>query len=171
MPDIVTMAKGIGNGLPLAAVVTTPEIAQARAFCACHVRQRMLLLLWRCCHAVLASCGRQWPSNLRARRHTPPKSLPKEAPGANAQVLAQWLKPHFNTLGSSQRQLGHTLFFTKPCHPQGPRLQLTLAPPPGNPAQVLAQRLHFNTFGGNPVCSAGGRAVLRAVDEDGVQAN
>lgn len=37
--------------------------------------------------------------------------------------------------------------------------------------QVLAQRLHFNTFGGNPVCSAGGRAVLRAVDEDGVQEN
>lgn len=28
-PDIVTMAKGIGNGLPLAAVVTTPEIAAA----------------------------------------------------------------------------------------------------------------------------------------------
>lgn len=27
-PDIVTMAKGIGNGFPLAAVVTTPEIAQ-----------------------------------------------------------------------------------------------------------------------------------------------
>jgi alanine-glyoxylate transaminase / (R)-3-amino-2-methylpropionate-pyruvate transaminase len=27
IPDIVTMAKGIGNGLPLAAVVTTPEIA------------------------------------------------------------------------------------------------------------------------------------------------
>lgn len=27
-PDIVTMAKGIGNGLPLAAVVTTPEIAE-----------------------------------------------------------------------------------------------------------------------------------------------
>ncbi len=28
MPDIVTMAKGIGNGAPLAAVVTTPEIAK-----------------------------------------------------------------------------------------------------------------------------------------------
>ncbi len=28
-PDIVTMAKGIGNGVPLAAVVTTPQIAQA----------------------------------------------------------------------------------------------------------------------------------------------
>ncbi|PRP79959.1 aminotransferase [Planoprotostelium fungivorum] len=27
-PDIVTMAKGIGNGAPLAAVVTTPEIAK-----------------------------------------------------------------------------------------------------------------------------------------------
>ena len=29
VPDIVTMAKGIGNGAPLAAVVTKPEIAQA----------------------------------------------------------------------------------------------------------------------------------------------
>lgn len=28
-------------------------------------------------------------------------------------------------------------------------------------AQVLAQRLHFNTYGGNPVCCAGGRAVLQ----------
>lgn len=28
-PDIVTMAKGIGNGFPLGAVVTTPEIAKA----------------------------------------------------------------------------------------------------------------------------------------------
>ena len=38
-------------------------------------------------------------------------------------------------------------------------------------AQTLAQRLHFNTYGGNPVCCAGGRAVLQAVDEDGIQAN
>lgn len=30
-PDIVTMAKGIGNGFPLAAVVTTKEIAAAHA--------------------------------------------------------------------------------------------------------------------------------------------
>ena len=28
IPDIVTMAKGIGNGVPLAAVVTTPQIAE-----------------------------------------------------------------------------------------------------------------------------------------------
>ena len=27
VPDIVSMAKGIGNGFPMAAVVTTPEIA------------------------------------------------------------------------------------------------------------------------------------------------
>src|SRR6202045_2017094 len=31
VPDIVTMAKGIGNGLPLAAVVAKPEIAEALA--------------------------------------------------------------------------------------------------------------------------------------------
>ena len=31
LPDIVTMAKGIGNGAPLAAVVTTPEIAKTMA--------------------------------------------------------------------------------------------------------------------------------------------
>ena len=31
VPDIVTMAKGIGNGAPLAAVVTTPEIVQTLA--------------------------------------------------------------------------------------------------------------------------------------------
>lgn len=31
IPDIVTMAKGIGNGFPLGAVVTTPEVAAALA--------------------------------------------------------------------------------------------------------------------------------------------
>ncbi|KAL9673509.1 hypothetical protein QQ045_029768 [Rhodiola kirilowii] len=59
IPDIVTMAKGIGNGLPLGAVVTTPEIAS-----------------------------------------------------------------------------------------------------------VMAQKIQFNTFGGNPVCSAGGHAVLRVIDKE-----
>ncbi|KAL0461205.1 UNVERIFIED_CONTAM: Alanine--glyoxylate aminotransferase 21, mitochondrial [Sesamum latifolium] len=59
IPDIVTMAKGIGNGLPLGAVVTTPEIAS-----------------------------------------------------------------------------------------------------------VLAQKIQFNTFGGNPVCSAGGLAVLKVLDNE-----
>ncbi|KAH9615772.1 hypothetical protein KSS87_006396 [Heliosperma pusillum] len=59
VPDIVTMAKGIGNGLPLGAVVTTPEIAS-----------------------------------------------------------------------------------------------------------VMSQKIQFNTFGGNPVCSAGGLAVLRVIDKE-----
>ncbi|XP_077672872.1 alanine--glyoxylate aminotransferase 2, mitochondrial isoform X3 [Eretmochelys imbricata] len=31
VPDVVTMAKGIGNGFPMAAVVTTPEIANSLA--------------------------------------------------------------------------------------------------------------------------------------------
>ncbi|KAG2554421.1 hypothetical protein PVAP13_9KG611000 [Panicum virgatum] len=64
IPDIVTMAKGIGNGLPLGAVVTTPEIAS-----------------------------------------------------------------------------------------------------------VLSQKIQFNTFGGNPVCSAGGLAVLKVLDKEKRQAH
>src|SRR5262249_45750965 len=64
VPDIVTMAKGIGNGAPLAAVVTTPKIAQ-----------------------------------------------------------------------------------------------------------VLAQKVHFNTFGGNPVVSAIGKAVLEVIEKENLQAN
>ncbi len=64
IPDIVTMAKGIGNGVPLAAVVTTPEIAQ-----------------------------------------------------------------------------------------------------------TLASRIHFNTFGGNPVCMAQGKAVLEVIEREGLQSN
>lgn len=64
MPDIVTMAKGIGNGAPLAAVVTTPKVAAS-----------------------------------------------------------------------------------------------------------LTERTHFNTFGGNPVSCAIGRAVLEVIEEDGLQQN
>ena len=64
IPDIVTMAKGIGNGCPLAAVITTPAIAKS-----------------------------------------------------------------------------------------------------------LTSRIHFNTFGGNPVVCAQGRAVLEVIDREGLQAN
>jgi alanine-glyoxylate transaminase/(R)-3-amino-2-methylpropionate-pyruvate transaminase len=64
LPDIVTMAKGIGNGCPLAAVVTTPQIAAA-----------------------------------------------------------------------------------------------------------LTQRIHFNTFGGNPVACAQGKAVLEVIERENLQAN
>jgi alanine-glyoxylate transaminase / (R)-3-amino-2-methylpropionate-pyruvate transaminase len=38
-------------------------------------------------------------------------------------------------------------------------------------ASVLSQRVHFNTFGGNPVSMAAGLAVLEAIDEDGLQEN
>lgn len=36
-------------------------------------------------------------------------------------------------------------------------------------AQVMAQKIQFNTFGGNPVCSAGGLAVLRVLDKENRQ--
>lgn len=38
-------------------------------------------------------------------------------------------------------------------------------------AQSLTQRIHFNTFGGNPVCMAAGNAVLDVIDDDGLQEN
>jgi alanine-glyoxylate transaminase/(R)-3-amino-2-methylpropionate-pyruvate transaminase len=38
-------------------------------------------------------------------------------------------------------------------------------------AQALTQRIHFNTFGGNPVSMAAGLAVLDVIDEDGLQEN
>ena len=38
-------------------------------------------------------------------------------------------------------------------------------------AQALTSRIHFNTYGGNPVASTQGRAVLEVIDADGIQAN
>jgi alanine-glyoxylate transaminase/(R)-3-amino-2-methylpropionate-pyruvate transaminase len=38
-------------------------------------------------------------------------------------------------------------------------------------AASLTQRVHFNTFGGNPVCMAAGMAVLEVIEEDGLQEN
>ncbi|MBA3883005.1 MAG: aminotransferase class III-fold pyridoxal phosphate-dependent enzyme [Chthoniobacterales bacterium] len=38
-------------------------------------------------------------------------------------------------------------------------------------AAALAQRIHFNTFGGNPVVSAQGIAVLEVIEREGLQAN
>lgn len=38
-------------------------------------------------------------------------------------------------------------------------------------AAVLTQKVHFNTFGGNPVVSAIGHAVLEVIDRENLQAN
>src|SRR6185436_14817881 len=38
-------------------------------------------------------------------------------------------------------------------------------------AAALAQRIHFNTFGGNPVVCAQGKAVLEVIDRERLQAN
>lgn len=38
-------------------------------------------------------------------------------------------------------------------------------------AKVLTQRNYFNTFGGNPVCSAAGLAVLKVIEKEKLQEN
>ncbi|MEM7582641.1 MAG: aspartate aminotransferase family protein [Acidobacteriota bacterium] len=38
-------------------------------------------------------------------------------------------------------------------------------------AEPLAQRIHFNTFAGNPVSMAAGLAVMETIEEDGLQEN
>jgi alanine-glyoxylate transaminase/(R)-3-amino-2-methylpropionate-pyruvate transaminase len=38
-------------------------------------------------------------------------------------------------------------------------------------AAVLAQKIHFNTFGGNPVVSAVGKAVLEVIEQENLQEN
>lgn len=38
-------------------------------------------------------------------------------------------------------------------------------------AKVLTNRSYFNTFGGNPVCTAGGLAVLRVIEKEKLQQN
>ncbi len=38
-------------------------------------------------------------------------------------------------------------------------------------ANVLAERIHFNTFGGNPVAAAAGKAVLEVIEKENLQEN
>ena len=38
-------------------------------------------------------------------------------------------------------------------------------------AEAMTRRVHFNTYGGNPVCMAAALAVLETIEEDGLQEN
>lgn len=38
-------------------------------------------------------------------------------------------------------------------------------------AKVLTHRSYFNTFGGNPVCTAAGHAVLKVIEKENLQQN
>lgn len=38
-------------------------------------------------------------------------------------------------------------------------------------AKVLTSRTYFNTFGGNPACTAGALAVLKVIDKEKLQEN
>lgn len=38
-------------------------------------------------------------------------------------------------------------------------------------AEVLTRRTYFNTFGGNPVCTSAGHAVLRVIQKENLQEN
>lgn len=38
-------------------------------------------------------------------------------------------------------------------------------------AEVLTRSSYFNTFGGNPVCTAAGLAVLRVIEKEKLQEN
>jgi acetylornithine/succinyldiaminopimelate/putrescine aminotransferase len=38
-------------------------------------------------------------------------------------------------------------------------------------ARVLTRRCYFNTFGGNPLCTGGGLAVLRVLEKERLQEN
>ena len=38
-------------------------------------------------------------------------------------------------------------------------------------ANVLTRRNYFNTFGGNPVCTAAGHAVLKVIERENLQEN
>ena len=38
-------------------------------------------------------------------------------------------------------------------------------------AEVLTRRCYFNTFGGNPLCTAAGLAVLKVIEKENLQEN
>lgn len=59
------------------------------------------------------------------------------------------------------------------CFPQGIGNGIPLGAVVTTPeiAEVLTRRSYFNTFGGNPVCTAAGLAVLRVIEKENLQEN
>lgn len=64
-----------------------------------------------------------------------------------------------------------TVYFFPCCQGIGNGLPLGAVVTTPEIASVLAQKIQFNTFGGNPVCSAGGLAVLKVLDKEKRQAH
>ncbi|KAL2500397.1 Alanine--glyoxylate aminotransferase 2-like protein 3 [Forsythia ovata] len=87
VPDIVTMAKGIGNGIPLGAVVTTPKVAE---------------VLTRRCY--FNTFGGNPVST--AAGHAVLKVIEREKLQENAHVVGSYLKERLNDLKSKHEIIG-----------------------------------------------------------------
>lgn len=87
IPDIVTMAKGIGNGIPLGAVVTTPEIAE--------------VLTRRCYFNTFGG-----NPVCTAAGHAVLKVIEKEKLQENAHIVGSYLKERLNDLKSKHEIIG-----------------------------------------------------------------
>ncbi|KAK9734346.1 hypothetical protein RND81_04G133200 [Saponaria officinalis] len=87
IPDIVTMAKGIGNGIPLGAVVTTPEIAS--------VLTRRSYFNTFGGNPVCTSAG-----------HAVLKVIEKEKLQENAHTVGTYLKDRLNALKDKYELIG-----------------------------------------------------------------
>ncbi|KAG6537662.1 hypothetical protein ZIOFF_002757 [Zingiber officinale] len=87
VPDIVTMAKGIGNGIPIGAVVTTPEIA--------HVLTRRCYFNTFGGNPVCTAAG-----------HAVLKVLEKEKLQENALVVGSYLKDQLMALQEKHEIIG-----------------------------------------------------------------
>ncbi|XP_058214722.1 alanine--glyoxylate aminotransferase 2 homolog 3, mitochondrial-like [Rhododendron vialii] len=87
VPDIVTIAKGIGNGIPLGAVVTTPEIAE--------VLTRRSYFNTFGGNPVCTAAG-----------HAVLKVIEKENLQENAHVVGSYLKERLNSLKDKHEIIG-----------------------------------------------------------------
>ena len=90
VPDIVTLAKGIGNGFPIGAVVTTPEIAKVMTRVLILTRYYVMYAYVLCIIPFTATgqslqhiwrkpaCQHSWPCCLGRHREG---SMPESEPG------------------------------------------------------------------------------------------